>query len=1296
MPDGRVEFEITADGRKAFATIDDVTEALKKGGQQWERNAKESTDKIGGAFKDMFSALALKDILQQAGKALFDFGKEAIDAASDLSEVQNVVDATFGDNASVIENWAKNAAKQFGLTETRAKRFTSTMGAMMKSAGLSGDAIVEMSTDLSGLAADMSSFYNMDFDTAFQKIRAGISGETEPLKQLGINMSVANLNAYALKQGLEKTFDQMSQGEQIMLRYQYLMEATADAQGDFARTSDGFANATRVLGANIDILKTKLGTILLPVVNNVVSAINTMLEKLTQEPSRTVLDDFAAIDLKTAEKISAIDSTADKAMALTDVLAGIEKKIGNNKEAAGKMLDDVPDGSTGKLPTLKQSIEDLKSKLHDAGTEAGNVDKSIDSTQIDKYKGIIGEMQSAFTGAASEAKTVDGAIDPSDTSNAGKYKAELENLKNVFTSAAGEAKNVDGSVSPVRGSNLTKYKTETNNVRKALEKAATAAGGVDEKVMDAKITAYKGIIGEVKKEFENAGAQAKAVDGNIDPSDKSKAGQYKGVVDTIKDAFANAGTNAKAVDENVPNVSGSNLALYDAEAANTKDALEKIKAAGKTIDSEIPLPEKAKLTGYKGIATEAIAELQGVKDAGKNVDADVPESADTKLSEYKTLADGVQASLSNAGAAAKEVDNGLPEQQKGRIDGYKEAVEGVAAAAVTAGEEAAKIDDQVKIGEDSGLNEVKSAFEGIQTAAKEAASSAAEVSGSFPEAGAAAEEADEGTRLWLATCKELVDTIPGLSNIINTETGEIEGGTDAVYAYIGAWREAEKLTAMENAQAQKKKALDAKFADLPEYELNARIAERNAREKAKEIAAIYAKYGVTDFDMSQNSAFKWQTLGFGDEDYKAVEKLTKDYGDLAEKAATARAEQQKQQQAYDVAVESWDQGNQVLAETREQIDETAESMGMWSEATKAAAADAVIAFSEAAQAVAEYREKEREATLSQVKSTVKGFDKMTSATDAYKEAVKELDKEALEELNKDLKAGKITQEEYNKVITEGFNLPTVKSMISGLQDQAEYMKEFTQDMEDARKNGVSEELLASLADGTEESALYLHAVAEAARTGNKEDIDALNEAWKAAQEGKEKFADVLTEQKLAVDDTFQGMVNTAQEAAKGLDVSGIAKQSSENNVKAIAEGIAAQVPAVKDQVDAVIALLEKLSGWGINLDFTVGDLPEVVKPGAGGNPLNGTFETGLNYVPFDGFLASLHQGEGILTAEENRIWQQFREGGRGVDYDQLGGVMRDNIHAGGNVYLDGKTVGSVVSQMQGNSYRTLQRSGWQA
>jgi hypothetical protein len=117
----------------------------------------------------------------KVAKELYDWGHAAVDAASDLAEVQNVVDVTFGESANQINAWAKTAIQQFGLTETKAKQFASTLGAMMKSAGMSGPEIVEMSENLSGLAADMTSFYNLDFDTAFQKIRSGISGETEPL-----------------------------------------------------------------------------------------------------------------------------------------------------------------------------------------------------------------------------------------------------------------------------------------------------------------------------------------------------------------------------------------------------------------------------------------------------------------------------------------------------------------------------------------------------------------------------------------------------------------------------------------------------------------------------------------------------------------------------------------------------------------------------------------------------------------------------------------------------------------------------------------------------------------------------------------------------------------------------------------------------------------------------------------------------------------------------------------------------------------------------------------------------------
>lgn len=232
-----------------------------------------STDSAFGKLAKTIGLAAL------AYKAL-DVIKTGIDYASDLAEVQNVVDVTFGSSAAAIDSWSKECINAYGLNEVSAKRYAGTMGAMLKSSGLAGDAIVGMSQDMVGLAGDMASFYNLDPETAFEKIRSGISGETEPLKQLGINMSVANLEAFALSQGIETAYNEMTQAEQVMLRYNYLMNATADAQGDFARTSDSWANQTRLLSENWTMFTGVLAEQLLPVLTSVVSGLNSFITLL--------------------------------------------------------------------------------------------------------------------------------------------------------------------------------------------------------------------------------------------------------------------------------------------------------------------------------------------------------------------------------------------------------------------------------------------------------------------------------------------------------------------------------------------------------------------------------------------------------------------------------------------------------------------------------------------------------------------------------------------------------------------------------------------------------------------------------------------------------------------------------------------------------------------------------------------------------------------------------------------------------------------------------------------------------
>ena len=270
--DGKVVYKIEGDNSQALKALDEFEKEAKKTGGEFEETVE---DTMGGTESTVSTAAA--KIAKAIGSAfvvkqVIEFGKAAIGVASDLNEVQNVVDTTFGtDGAIKVNEWARNAAEAFGESELQAKQFTSTLGAMFKSMGVGQADMEEMSMSLAGLAGDMASFYNLDPTEAFEKLRSGISGETEPLKQLGINMSVANLEAFALSEGITKAYTSMTQAEQATLRYQYIMSATADAQGDFANTSDSLANQQRILQLEIQTLAAEIGQDLMPIAQEILT-----------------------------------------------------------------------------------------------------------------------------------------------------------------------------------------------------------------------------------------------------------------------------------------------------------------------------------------------------------------------------------------------------------------------------------------------------------------------------------------------------------------------------------------------------------------------------------------------------------------------------------------------------------------------------------------------------------------------------------------------------------------------------------------------------------------------------------------------------------------------------------------------------------------------------------------------------------------------------------------------------------------------------------------------------------------
>ena len=207
-------------------------------------------------------------------------GKSAISLASDLQEVQNVVDVAFGSMAGEVEEFSKSALKQFGLSELAAKRMASTFMAMGKGLGIDGTTGKEMALTLTGLAGDMASFFNVEEEVAQTALNSIYTGETETLKKFGVVMTEANLQAFALTQGITKSYSAMSQAEKVALRYQYVLSQTALAQGDFARTSGSWANQVRLMKEQWSQLLGIMGSGLVQVLTPVVKALNSMLSSL--------------------------------------------------------------------------------------------------------------------------------------------------------------------------------------------------------------------------------------------------------------------------------------------------------------------------------------------------------------------------------------------------------------------------------------------------------------------------------------------------------------------------------------------------------------------------------------------------------------------------------------------------------------------------------------------------------------------------------------------------------------------------------------------------------------------------------------------------------------------------------------------------------------------------------------------------------------------------------------------------------------------------------------------------------
>lgn len=359
----------------------------------FNKGLKNTTNTIkSSGIENSLKGIAKLAVAAFSVKAIVNFGKECLDLGSDLAEVQNVVDVTFGNLNTDVNNFAQNAIEQFGLGQTVTKKYVGTFGAMSKAFGFTNEEALAMSKTLTGLTGDVASFYNLKPDESFTKLKSIFTGETESLKDLGVVMTQNALDQYALANGYGKTTAKMSEQEKVALRYRFVMDKLSLAQGDFARTSDSWANQTRVLSLRFNELKATLGQGFINLFTPIVKGINVLLSKL--QVLANAFKSFTEMIFGNAGGDSGSDSVsnlATNAGLASDAVGG----IGESAKKSAKDLKNLASFDTAQV--LKSNKDDSSSSSGGGSTSAGNLDfGTVDTSKVENQFQGLGDKLAKF------------------------------------------------------------------------------------------------------------------------------------------------------------------------------------------------------------------------------------------------------------------------------------------------------------------------------------------------------------------------------------------------------------------------------------------------------------------------------------------------------------------------------------------------------------------------------------------------------------------------------------------------------------------------------------------------------------------------------------------------------------------------------------------------------------------------------------------------------------------------------------------------------------------------------------
>ena len=1018
-------------------------------------------------------------------------------------------------------------------------------------------------------------------------------------------MSQANLQAFALEKGITKALDKMSQGEMVMLRYQYLMQATADAQGDFARTSDGYANSMRLLESNLESIKTKVGTVFINILADATTSLNNFLSLLTKEKPRTVLDDFADIDLKTEEKLTEIRKTSGEANTLISTLESISAKVIDYKKSGNlvSFINDLSGNVTGLDGAIRKAQE---------GNLTGSIDELATALSKelggdpDKWKNLLSAISDNAAGAIEATK-----------GDTGKTKAFLESVAegadDLTTDYSPYWNNLLGVLGDKAESAFTALGDANPNTGKVLSEVASGANSL-------------GITAGLKwKPFIDAigGLTNGEVPTNL-----------KGVADALATKIGGDPKKwedlLKAIGENA----GAAIEATKGDSDKTQEFLEHVAAGASDLNADYSPYWEELLVALGDNAEDAINALADEGDAGETLSSiaegateiskispqndpgKILESIATGANKLSAFSPAIWISLfgalkqvnglenifsdtnagKNVGDLAKALSNESPDVTKAEawktfLGALSEHPDALTTLTQTSAEEtaawlstmAAAVNEIEPGDADSwsnlftyfvnglpGLNDTEGGHAFFQTIAQEflAMGSQSETARQGLMAlGLSSDQVDEAQSEWLETCKRLVQTLPGLNSIINTQTGEVSGGTEAVRQYVKEWEEAQRALIIIDSISQKERALIMKYDQIPALKVDVREAQERVNELRKSLEEMYPSMR---FD-KDGTILDEGTWNYGD---------IKEYINALDDLQGKKEELDRQETAYNTAEERLKKEKDAAQELVDQFGDLTKSANEAGEATSniftpevaESAQKAIDETEKAIKALKDYTEQVYNSSLRSVEGTLGGFNRILTPMDEAKQKVQDLTKQ-LNEFN-----GTDEEKSRLKILLADANnaIPTIQNLSEALDTQIKFLDDYYKSLDTMRKLGYSEEVIAMVSGGTAQDAANAMALADT-RKGDK-NIEKINSQVASIKAKSKQLAGAMTENKLAIDQEYKELTQGVTEAIEGLDQYTEAKQNINNTMKGILEGLGDNAKQVQAQVQNILDMISQLSG----------------------------------------------------------------------------------------------------------------------